>query len=336
MLRLELLTKLFKSAQAKTGTSFHPQRWKEVLVFFCFILLSFGFWMLQSLQQEYEIEVSIPVRYKNIPPDIAFTNDLPEDIKVTLKDKGGVLLNYSFGRGFTPFEVNMKGLDAKKGQLDVGSKMVEDNILKQLLVTTTLIGFEPQQINTPFSQRMSKEVPVVFQGDIQTEPGFQQSESTTIKPNQVKVFATAEVLDSIYEVKTVRTDIKKGNKTVTRTVQLQPIEGAAFDLTAVTVAIPIEEYTEKTLKIPVVCPNIPLHYRLRTFPSAVNVICNIPLSRFKALSEEEFDIQVPFEYLEQNMSGICPIQLSRKPDWVRTATLVPDRIEFILEQNTFK
>lgn len=336
MLRLEHLTKLFKSAQAKTGAFLHSQGWKEALVFFCFVLLSFGFWLLQSLQQEYEIQISIPVRYKNIPPDISFSGALPEDVKATVKDKGSVLLNYSFGRIFAPLEVNLKELSVKKGALDVGRRVVESNILKQLLATTTLVGFEPQQINTPFSQRMSKDVPVVFQGDIQTEPGFQQSESIVIKPLQVKVFASSEVLDSIYEVKTLYTSIEKGNKTITRIVQLQPIEGTAFAPAEVTVTIPIEEYTEKTLEIPVVCLDIPSDYTVRTFPSFVKVVCNIPLSRFKSLSEEEFNIHIPFDYLEQNMSGVCPIQLSRKPDWVRTATLVPDRIEFILEQNMLK
>ena len=72
MSRLENIQNSFKSIQAKTKAFFHGDRWKEVLVFFFFALLAFGFWLLQSLQQEYEIELVFPVKYKNVPADIAF------------------------------------------------------------------------------------------------------------------------------------------------------------------------------------------------------------------------------------------------------------------------
>ena len=98
----------FKSARMKINAFLRRQRWKEALIFFFFVLLSLGFWLLQSLQQEYEIEISIPVRYKNIPPDISFTETPPQEIIAKVKDKGSVLLNYSFGRSFAPIETNMK------------------------------------------------------------------------------------------------------------------------------------------------------------------------------------------------------------------------------------
>ncbi len=98
----------FKSARMKINAFLRRQRWKEALIFFFFVLLSLGFWLLQSLQQEYEIEISIPVRYKNIPPDISFTETPPQEIIAKVKDKGSVLLNYSFGRSFAPIETKIR------------------------------------------------------------------------------------------------------------------------------------------------------------------------------------------------------------------------------------
>jgi len=46
-----------------------------------------------------------------------------------------------------------------------------------------------------------------------------------------------------------------------------------------------------------------------------------------------FSIHIPFEDLEQNVSGTLPVKLTKKPDWVHTATLLPDKVEFILEHN---
>ena len=63
------------------------------------------------------------------------------------------------------------------------------------------------------------------------------------------MFLKRFVLDTLKEIKTIYTEIKKGNKTVTRTVQLEKIDGVTLEPTSVTVTIPIEEYTEKTLEI---------------------------------------------------------------------------------------
>ena len=107
MSQLDRINQSFKSARIKINAFLRRQRWKEALIFFSFVLLSFGFWLLQSLQQEYEIEINIPVRYKNIPPDISFTETPPQEVVARVKDKGSVLLNYSFGRSFAPLDANM-------------------------------------------------------------------------------------------------------------------------------------------------------------------------------------------------------------------------------------
>lgn len=333
MSRLDPIQKPFKSVKRKTKAFLHRQKWKEALVFFAFVLLALGFWLLQSLQQEYEIEVAIPVRYKNVPSDIAFDGHIPEKINARVKDKGSVLLNYTFGRGFAPIEINMKAIEGKSGDTTISKRKIENDILKQLLNTTTLTDYIPHQIEIGYSKRKQKQIPVVFDGDIQTEPGFLLSGEIILKPGYVNVYASESLLDTLQFVRTMPIHILKGNKTVTRSVQLQPVAGANLEPSVVTLTVPIEEYTEKTLEIPVTCTGIPIHYTVRIFPPTVKVNCSVPLSRFKELSEDQFAIRIPFSQLEQNLSGTLPIHLSEQPQWVRTATLTPDKIEFILEQN---
>lgn len=332
MSRLGQIQHTFKSARIEIKAFLRRQQWKEALIFFCFVLLAFGFWLLQSLQQEYEMDINIPVKYKNVPPDISFTETPPETINIKVKDKGSVLLNYSFGRSFAPIEANMKTQQEKAGKLVISRKDIESDIKKQLIATTSLLGFEPQQINAAYSKRIKKEIPVVFNGTIQTNAGFKISGNIAISPRNISVYASDVVLDTLKEVKTVFTEIKKGNKTITRTVQLQKVAGTTFDPANVSVTVPIEEYTEKTLEIPVICTDLPPRYTLRTFPSVVKVNCSIPLSRFKDVSADNFEIKISFADLEQNVSGTLPLKLNKKPSWVDIATITPERVEFILEQ----
>jgi len=187
MSRLGQIKQTFKSVRIEIKAFLRRQQWKEALIFFCFILLAFGFWLLQSLQQEYEIDIRIPVKYKNVPPDISFTETPPEAITVKVKDKGSVLLNYSFGRSFAPIEANMKTQSEKSGKLIINRKDIENEIKKHLIATTSLLSFEPQHIDAAYSKRIKKEIPAVFEGVVQTNAGFKVSGDISITPQHQRL-----------------------------------------------------------------------------------------------------------------------------------------------------
>ncbi len=333
MVRLDGLIRTFKSTVTDIKAFLHRQRWKEALIFFCFVLLSFGFWLLQALQQEYETDLSIPVKYNNVPANIIFESKIPDMIKVHVRDKGSALLNYTLGQKFRSITINLESLPMDTDRLIISRNSLETDIQKQILASTTVYNFEPQRIVLNYGLRKSKEVPVVFNGSVSTETGFRVSSDIIITPSHVTVYASQSVLDTIQEVRTAFVDIKNGKKSVTKNTELEQIDGANLGTERVSVIIPIEEYTEKTLNIPVEVIHVPSKYKIRTFPPTVEVLCNIPISKFKDLTNESLAIQVPFQDLEENVTGSFDIDITQKPDWVKSYTLNPSTIEFILEEN---
>lgn len=333
MPRLGDFKKSFKSTKIKINAFFHRPQWKEALIFFAFVLLAFGFWYLLSLQQDYEIELSIPVKYKNVPPEISFTDTIPDRIVLRVRDKGSTLLNYTVARTFAPIEANLKDIPIRDGSFSIERKEIETDIYKQLFSTTSLVSFEPSQIALKYSKRMEKEVPVSFNGTLNLSPGFHRAGEVQINPSTVHIYAAQAILDTISAVKTSYMEIKKVNKSITRTFPLQKINGVSFNPEAVTVTIPVEEFTDKSLDIAIVIDDIPADYTVRLFPPTAKVTCSVPLSRFAELSEDMFSIRIPFRDLEQNLTGVTAIRLQNKPDWVRSFSLSPDKIEFILEQH---
>jgi hypothetical protein len=287
------------------------------------------------MQEEYEIQVTIPLRYRNLPPEIAFVHPPPTEITARVRDKGGVLLNYAIANKVSAIDLNLKELHADKSGTFVCTKSdLEGAIMKKLISTTSLLSFEPQQIQEPYSKLIKKNLPVVFNGNIQTEPGFVISKEITISPPAVDVYASDVTLNTLQSVKTAYLEIKKTKRPVNRTIRLEEIAGATINPAKVTVAVTIEEFTEKTLDIPLKSVDIPSDYTIRMFPSAVKVTCTAPLSRYMNLTEDDFVVEVSVAGADKNISGMLPILLTKKPDWVDKVTVTPDSIEFILEQNS--
>ena len=71
---------------------------REFLIFLFFVFVSFCFWLLQILNDDYETEFSIPLRMKNVPNNVVLTSELPSELKIGVKDRGTVLTNYMLGK----------------------------------------------------------------------------------------------------------------------------------------------------------------------------------------------------------------------------------------------
>ena len=63
---------------------------REFLIFLFFVFVSFCFWLLQILNDDYETEFSIPLRMKNVPNNVVLTSELPSELKIGVKDRGTV------------------------------------------------------------------------------------------------------------------------------------------------------------------------------------------------------------------------------------------------------
>jgi hypothetical protein len=326
----------FKSVISRTRAFLRQWQWKETLSFLFFVLLSAAFWYLQNLQQDFEMEIVMPVKYKNMPTDMILSEDNPKAVVFKVKDKGVALLNYSWLYTFAPLEVNLKSLrEANRQDIFVTEKIIESNISKQLISSTSLLGFEPRSFEVRYAELMNKSLPVVADVSVSLEQGFQISDSITVTPANVQVYASSAILDTLSAIKTEPAVLKKVNQSKEITLHLQEIAGVQIDEDKVTVIIPVEEFTEKRLTVPVLCPDLPDTYTLHTFPASIEILCNMPLSRFKELKESDFEIRIPFKDFEANRAtGKLAVRLSRQPAWIAHPALNPDTIEFILEQNT--
>ena len=79
---------------------------REFLIFLFFVFVSFCFWLLQVLNDDYETELSIPLRIKNVPENVVLTSDIPKELRVGVKDRGTVLINYLLGQTLYPVTID--------------------------------------------------------------------------------------------------------------------------------------------------------------------------------------------------------------------------------------
>jgi hypothetical protein len=314
---------------------FRRKGWREVLIFTCFLLLSLALWCLQALQDDYEIEIVLPIKYDYLPPNMEASADSPKEVVAKVRDKGMVLLKYLWTRSFSPLEIDVRTLprEANTSELTVTRRILEAGIMKRLNSSTYLLSFEPSSIRMTYNKLDNREIVVEADLTLETEAGFQLSDRVIITPAKVRVYADRAKLDSIQAVRTAPIRLTGLSRTKTLTVRLAKINGVRFEPQSVKVTVPVEEFTERRLTLSIHCDSVPAGYALRMFPNTAEAVCNVPLSHFKELSEDRLDILIPFREFEAHREeGKITLRLTKKPDWLTDYDLNPDAIEFILEE----
>ncbi|MDR2385244.1 MAG: YbbR-like domain-containing protein [Tannerella sp.] len=316
------------------GTFPNNKKWKEIFIFIFFLLLSFGFWFLQTLQQDYEKKIEIPLKMRNVPKNWVISEESTKEIRIVLKDKGTTLIYYIWKSSFSSIDISLANVSASNDStIVITNKMLRSAMDRRLASSTAITSIEPPDVTLKYDKLSSKSVPVIPELKVITKQGFQIFDSIKIENPTVTLYSSKKILDRVNVVKTKPVILNNVSKTKEVTAELNLPEGVRVDDETVKIIIPIEEFTEKTFQLPVFCTDIPEGFMLRIFPATVDVVCNIPVSHFKELTEELLKIHVLFkEFKDNRVSGKLSLKLTGKPDWLRDVKIVPENVEFIIEQ----
>lgn len=306
---------------------------REFFVFLFFFLVAGGFWLLQTLNNDYEKEFSIPVRLKGVPDDVVITSEPASEMKVKVKDRGTVLLNYMLGKSFFPVTLDYADYKGTNNHVRIYASQLEKKVQAQFNVSTQLLAMSPDTLEYIYAAGASKRVPVRLQGAVSAGRQYYLAD-TIFSPDSVLVYAPGNVLDTITMASTLPIKQENITDTLQKTVSLTMQKGVKFVPSAVELTLPVDVYTEKTVEVPLRGTGFPVDKVLRAFPSKVQVTFQIGMSRFRQIDAEDFPIYVPYEELLHLGSDKYTVKLRSLPEGVRHIRINPSQVDFLIEQIT--
>ena len=140
------------------------------------------------------------------------------------------------------------------------------------------------------------------------------------------------ILKNIKEIKTDSFALKALSDTARVTLNLTPVRGAKIVPDKIEVMIPVEEVTTKKLTLPVISQNLPTGISMLTFPASVQINCMTPVSHFSKVRANDFSVGIDYNQLKDNMGKKVAVQIFKKPAFVKNVQVIPDSVEYILEE----
>ncbi|MBQ8712500.1 MAG: YbbR-like domain-containing protein [Prevotella sp.] len=305
---------------------------KQFLIFLLFLALSGVFWLVMTLNETYEKELEIPVHISNVPKEVVLTSDETDTIRVTVRDKGWMILSYMYGDGLGSINVNYKTYNRGNGYGAVSASELMRHIYAQNpSMTSKITAVKPDKLEFYYNSGAHKRVPVKWSGRVIPEHLYFISH-VEYWPDSVDVYAAESKLDSISVVYTEALNYAGFRDTLTVECQTAKIRGVKCVPDRVKVGFYTDVLTEESMSdVPITAINMPAGKTLRTFPSKVKVSFVTGVSQYRNLRPEQFVVVADYQEIITRPSEKCNIYLKAVPQGISRATLEMTQVDYLIE-----
>jgi hypothetical protein len=317
----------------KIGVSFLKLFRGDFLVFLLFLAITFFFWWSQTMNQNYDTSMKVPVQLTGIPDDIRVTSPPVSQISVSLSGKGAALRKSGRIGGRHVLMIDGSTFLMNQGHASLSTQSLRDSISALIPSSVIIRSVEPDSLTYQYARQRTVMLPVEFGGSTESQDQF-FLERIEFTPDSVQ----ARILLSDTLLHSITVDagtITLSSDTVVKTVALKPVPDVLFSTDDVRMTVIAQQYTEKSIEVPVLGVNFPEYLTLKSFPSKAVVTVWVKMSEYDRVGPEDFQIVVDYNDIAGRDVSKAPLHIYSQPANVRNVRLQTRTVDFLMESVFF-
>jgi YbbR domain-containing protein len=307
-----------------------PERKRVMVLISCFLLAIAG-WLFMALNNKYVYTAKTVLVYKNFPQNKAFHPLQSDTVDLQVEGTGWQLL-------FARLRVNPPSIDINLDNLKNRNYILFSEQLygvnKQLETSQKIISVKPDTLYFDFSTRTVKRVPVKLLSNLDFANQYGISGEVAITPAYVTVSGPTAELGNIAEWKTDTLKLANIQYTTTTRVGMKQnqLKNVSIFPSSVEVKIPVDEFTEKTVEVPLKIINNKEYHNLKIYPKKVKVTFLVPLSSYENVNERFIEAVLDLNEWKELGHQTLRVNLTRFPDFCKFVKTSPSKVDFLIEK----
>ena len=308
-----------------------PAEKRKLSIFFTCLSLAVIAWLFFSLSNKYEYEVKTVVNFRNLPANKAFNPLQSDTVLLKVQGSGWQLLFTRLRIYPSDVKVDLKALE-KRNFVTFSEQM--NSINSYYSSQQKIINVQPDTLYFDFTTRKVKKVPIKLLSNLSFVKQFGQSEKTILKPDYVTLTGPQEQLDKIEFWLTDTLKRKFVEATINEKVNLVKAKEANISIypTSTEAKIPVEEFTEKKILVPVRIVNNSEYYNVKLIPDKVKITIMISLKDYANADEDDFEAIADLNLWKNNKANMLPVQLVKRRGFSRVRKIEPLQVNFIIKK----
>lgn len=305
---------------------------REFLIFLFFLVVAGIFWLLTTLNESFEQEVKIPVRFVNVPKNVVITSGEDDTLRVTVRDKGISLITYIYSKEQQPIDIDFYRFTQNNGRGTVPNSDLLRLINAKLPASAKAVSVKPDTEVFYYNNGEKKMVPVIYQGQVEPDMLYFISR-VAYTPDSVTIYTSEDNFDNISVVYTDPIREKGFRDSLIVRARLQKKEGVKMVPDKVTVHFYADMLTEVSIdNVPIVGINMPEGKTLRTFPAKVTVNFVTGMKNYQTMTPNDFLIVADYNELKADATAKCNIYLRRQPEGIQRIRLETQQVDYLIEE----
>jgi hypothetical protein len=318
-------------------TLWSVQNRETLLTFFLCLLVATVLWFINALSKDYITTISYPVEYMDLPRNKFITNNPPDHFNLRINTQGFTLVKYKLIKSFNPLLIHVQDFvsdseQSAKSSYVIATKNLSEKVSSQLSLDVELLEITPGVLTLAFDSLDIKRVPVTSNIEIGFKPRHGLASPISFEPSHVTVTGPHEVIQDLDSVHTVPGIYKNVGASFRQKIALIIPRQLFVEPDHVIMHADIDEFTERTITIPVWINNQPDSSKVRLFPREVEVRFFIGLSSYTQIKPEDFSLYVSWEDIERNNAQL-QVKVKKQPSGVNTIKIIPENVEYLIEKN---
>lgn len=316
-----------------------PKKNQKPLVYLVCVFIALTLWFLNALSEKYTTTISFPVKFNNFPENKILVNTPPKKLDLKVNAYGFTLFRNSISMAFRPLIFNVNEFTNQKMQhsqssyFRIGTQRYLELLQSQVSSEIKIISISPDSIIFQFDPIIKKNVVIRPNIKLTLEEQFIQAGPTTFLPDSVSLTGPKSILDTLKAIHTDMLEFSGVNKTIHRNISLPEIENISYKKYRTVLTIPVEQYTEDKVTVPIEVINAPDSIRILTFPSKVDVKYLVALSQYKNIDHNSFRAIFDYNKLKKSEKK-GNIEIKQIPQNIISYSFDITSVEFLKEKYT--
>jgi len=294
--------------------------------FLFFLVLASIIWLLTNFSEDKEARIIAGIAYKDVPSETTLTEQTNSEVELTVLGNGFQLLYYRLKRPIIEIPVS-EFYDGTNLKIIISELNFKSIALEYLNVKDI-------RSNTNWSiqldQSTRKKVPIVTNTNLKFQTGYRALHDMVVSPDSIWVEGPSEIIQKITELSTEPINKQNLNSNISEEILIEkPLSGISYETDKVLVSMPIKEFTQKQIDVPVQLIGAPVDATVKLLPKSVQVSLEVAVDSFGDVSADDFEIVCDFKDKIEAETILIP-KITKKPEAVFNITMQPRKIEYLI------
>lgn len=304
---------------------------RRASAFFTCLGLAALAWIFTTLSGNFKFNAKTVLSFKNTPRKRAFHSLQSDTVDLTVQGTGWQMLFEKMNGLNKPIEVDLRNLE-KQDYVVLSTQLKQINEKRES--DQQIVALNPDTLYFDFTDRAVKKVPVRLASRLQYQRQFAQAGDVVIDPAYVTLSGPDNLISKIKSWNTDSLLKDSVDETIRTNLLLQPAKEGNLSVypRTVNVRVPVDEFTEKTVEVPIKLVNNRNFYDVKIFPLKVKITFTTSLRRYPEIDDDFFEASADLALWQDRGYNTLPVKLTRLPEYCKIVKIQPQNIDFIIRK----